>query len=119
MSAIARSVLISDTASAPPSSAASAQAATSAAFGVSFTISGLPVRGRTARTTSSSWRGSAPMSSPVFTFGHDTFSSIAAISCRASQASTSSAISAAVEPITFVISGTGSGARARGRSSAR
>ena len=34
------------------------------------------------RTTASSWRGSAPMSSPVFTFGHDTFSSTAAISAR-------------------------------------
>ena len=42
-SAIARSVLIRDTASAPPSCAACAQAATSAVLGVSFTISGLPV----------------------------------------------------------------------------
>ena len=40
-SAIARSVLISDTASAPPSWAAGAQAGTSAVFGVSLTISGL------------------------------------------------------------------------------
>ena len=38
----------------------------------------------------SSWPGSAPMSSPVVTFGQDTFSSIAAISARASHASTSS-----------------------------
>ncbi len=49
-SAIARSVLISDTASAPPCSAASAHAATSAVLGVSLTISGLRVRARTART---------------------------------------------------------------------
>ena len=47
-SAIARSVLISETASAPPSWAAGAQAATSAVLGVSLTISGLAVRGRTA-----------------------------------------------------------------------
>ena len=42
-SAIARSVLISETASAPPASAACAQAGTSAVFGVSLTISGLRV----------------------------------------------------------------------------
>ena len=41
-------VLISETASAPPSSAATATAAGSATFGVSFTISGLPVSGRRA-----------------------------------------------------------------------
>ena len=45
-SAIARSVLINETASAPPACAASAHAATSAVFGVSLTISGLRVRGR-------------------------------------------------------------------------
>ncbi len=53
---------------------------------------------------------------PSRTFGHDTFSSIAAISARASHASTSSQNSSALEPITFVISGTGSRSRAaRGR----
>src|ERR1035441_3172269 len=46
--ASARNVLISDTAFAPPASAACAQAATSAALGVSFTISGLSVCGRIA-----------------------------------------------------------------------
>ena len=44
--ATAFSVLISETASAPPSSAATATAAGSATFGVSFTISGLSVSGR-------------------------------------------------------------------------
>src|ERR1019366_6003426 len=61
---------------------------------------------------------SAPISSPVFTFGQDTFSSTAAISERELHASRSSAISAAVEPITLVINGTGKVASA-GRSSAR
>ena len=54
-SAIARSVLISDTASAPASCAAAAQAGTSAVFGVSLTISGLRVRAATGATTCSSW----------------------------------------------------------------
>src|SRR2546430_988253 len=40
------SVLISDSASAPPRSAATATAPTSVAFGVSFTIKGLEVSGR-------------------------------------------------------------------------
>ena len=106
-SAIARSVLMSDTASAPPACAAAAQLATSAVFGVSFTISGLRVRGRRWARTRSSWAGSAPMSRPVRTLGQDTLSSIAAISSRAWQASTSRANSSAVEPITLVISGTG------------
>ena len=44
--AAASSVLISETASAPPSSAARATVAGSATFGVSLTISGLAVRGR-------------------------------------------------------------------------
>src|SRR3712207_8431790 len=43
---------------------------------VSFTISGRSQRGRTWRTSASSSRGSEPRSSPVFTFGHDTLSSI-------------------------------------------
>ena len=75
----ARSVLISDTASAPPASAPAAHAATSAVLGVSLTISGLALQRAQRRASSaSSSRGSAPMSSPVATFGHDTLSSIAA-----------------------------------------
>ncbi len=58
------------------------------------------------------------MSSPVATFGQDTFSSIALTCARSSSAPTSSPISSAVDPMTFVISGTGSRARA-GRSSSR
>ena len=50
------------------------------------------------------------MSRPVATFGHETFSSTAAISARSSQAAASSASSSPLEPITFVISGTGSSA---------
>ncbi len=78
----ARSVLISETASAPEASAACATSATSAVFGVSFTISGLAVSGRTSSSNRASSAGSAPMSRPVRTLGHDTFSSIAATSGR-------------------------------------
>ena len=64
--------------------AACAQAATSAVFGVSFTISGLCVcAAHGAHDLLAAARGSAPMSRPVLTFGQDTFSSIAAISARA------------------------------------
>ena len=115
---IARRVLTSDSASAPPASAARPHAATSAVFGVSLTISGLPVAGRTRATTRSSSAGTAPMSRPVATLGHDTFSSIAAISARSSQAAASSASSSAVEPMTLVINGTGSSASC-GRSCSR
>ena len=115
-----RSVLISETASAPRRlGGLRDSAATSAVFGVSLTISGLAVSGPHARRRRARARaGSAPMSRPVSTFGQETFSSIAAISARSSQAPTSSASSSAVEPITFVISGTGQLGE-RGRSSAR
>ena len=46
-------VLISETASAPPSSAAIATAAGSATFGVSLTISGFSVSGRSASSRAS------------------------------------------------------------------
>ena len=106
-SAIARSVLISDTASAPPSSAARAQAATSAVLGVSLTISGLAVGSAHARPRPPrSWRGSAPMSRPVLDVRarhvqldrRDLRALLAGLDEPPS--------SAAVEPITFVISGT-------------
>ena len=87
-------------------------------FGVSLTISGLLVAGRTRATTRSSSAGTAPMSRPVATLGHETFSSTAAISERSSQAAVSSASSSPVEPMTFVISGTGSSASC-GRSCSR
>ena len=89
---------MSDTASAPSASAACATAATSAVFGVSLTIRTLLVSGRTARSSAPSDAGSAPMSSPVLTFGHETFSSIAATSSRASSASTSCATSRPSSP---------------------
>ena len=58
-----------------------ATAATSAAFGVSFTISGLRGQRPHARRPPRRARaGSAPMSRPVLTFGHETLSSSAAIS---------------------------------------
>ena len=67
--------------------AASAHAATSAALGVSLTISGLRVaRAHGAHDAARAGAGSAPMSRPVSTFGQETFSSIAAISRAASQA---------------------------------
>ena len=113
-----RSVLISETASAPPASAARAHAGTSAVFGVSLTTIGLAVRGRTVRTTRSSSAGTAPMSSPVFTFGHETLSSTAATASRSPTASTSAPSSSAVDPMTLVMSGTGSSA-SFGRSSRR
>ena len=52
-SALAFSVLISETASAPPSSAAIATAAGSATLGVSLTISGFSVSGRSASSSAS------------------------------------------------------------------
>ena len=113
-----RSVLTSETASAPCCSAAAATAAGEAQFGVSFTISGFAVRGRTASSSAAVSPGSAPISSPVFTFGHETLSSSAATSSRSANAATSVATSSGVEPITLTISGTGSSA-SRGRSSAR
>ena len=87
-------VLMSETASAPWRSAAAATAAGDAQLGVSFTISGLAVRGRTASSSAAVSPGSAPISSPVLTFGHETLSSIAATSARAATAATSSPTSA-------------------------
>ncbi len=81
-SAIPLSVLISDSALAPAASAALATAGTSVAFGVSFTISGLAVSGRTRSSSAATSAGSAPITSPVSTFGHETFSSSAATSAR-------------------------------------
>ena len=59
-----RIVLISDSALAPASCAARATAATSDAFGVSLTISGLSVSGRTRSSSAAVSRGSAPITSP-------------------------------------------------------
>ena len=109
---------MSETASAPCCSAAAATAAGEAQLGVSLTISGLAARGRTASSSAAVSPGSAPISSPVLTFGHETLSSSAATSGRAENAATSAPTSAWLEPMTLTISGTGSSASA-GRSSAR
>ena len=120
-SAIARSVLISETASAPPASAASAQAATSAVLGVSLTISGLRVRGAHApHDLLQLARVGADVEARSRRSGRRRSARSRRSRRAASQASTSCASSSALEPITFVISGTGpASARARGRSSAR
>ena len=117
--ALAFSVLISETASAPPSSAATATAAGSATFGVSFTISGFSVSGRSASSSAAVSAGCSPTIRPEWTLGQETLSSIAA---------TSSLLADAARPgartprgwcaITETISGTGSSASC-GRSSAR
>ena len=80
--ALAFSVLISETASAPPSSAATATAAGSATFGVSFTISGFAVSGRSASSSAAVSAGCSPTIRPEWTLGQETLSSIAATSSR-------------------------------------
>ena len=80
--ALAFSVLISETASAPPSSAATATAAGSATLGVSFTISGFAVSGRSASSSASVSLGCSPTIRPEWTLGQETLSSIAATSSR-------------------------------------
>ena len=77
--AIARNVLTSDTASAPASSAARANDATSVTFGVSFGMIGSVVTLRTAATTSCvPCRLQPNWMPPSLMFGHEMFSSIAA-----------------------------------------
>ena len=85
-----RSVLISDTASAPASCAAWATAGTSVAFGVSLMISGLAVSGLTRSEQARHLSGSAPIIRPVSTFGQETFSSSALTSSRSANAWTAS-----------------------------
>ena len=109
------SVLMSDTASAPASSAAAATAAGSAALGVSLTTIGSSVSGRTRSTARAVSPGSAPITSPLSTFGHDTFSSSIATSGPLPHARHQPASSSRLKPITDTTSGTGSSAR-RGRS---
>ena len=70
-------MLISETASAPPPRRATATAAGSATLGVSFTISGLRVSGRSASSRASVSIGFSPTISPEWTLGQETFSSIA------------------------------------------
>ena len=117
-SAMPLSVLISETASAPASWAAAATASGSLAFGVSLTISGRSESVRTRSTALAVSAGSAPITSPVSTFGQETLSSIIDTSVRSPTAATSSASSSRLKPITETTSGTGSSA-SWGRSSAR
>ena len=115
-SAVARSVLISDTASAPPCSAASAHAATSAVLGVSLTISGLAVAAHGAHDPLE-LAGSAPMSSPVLHVGarHVELDrcDLRALVARLARAARARS---AVEPMTLVISGTSADGQRRGSS---
>ena len=77
--AIARNVLTSETASAPASSAARANDATSVTFGVSFGITGSVVTLRTALTTSCvPVRLQPKVMPPSLMFGQEMFSSSAA-----------------------------------------
>ena len=116
--ALAFSVLIRETESAPPSSAATATAAGSATLGVSLTISGFGVSGRSASSNAAVSVGCSPTIRPEWTLGQETFSSMAATSSRAATAETRRENSSRLVPITETINGTGSSASC-GRSSAR
>ena len=121
-SAAARNVLISETASAPPSTAASAIGTGSATFGVSFTSRGFSVSGRTRRSSEPASSGDSPTIRPDFTLGQETFSSRAATSSRPPTPSTRPANSSWLVPITETTSGTGSSAssgRSRDRKPSR
>ncbi len=84
-------VLISDTASAPCSSAAFAIGAMLATFGDSFTITGRFATARTAATTSPNIQASAPKAMPPFlVLGQLTFSSYPARPSASSSARTTS-----------------------------
>src|SRR5690348_14070320 len=113
--AIPRTVFTSTTASAPPTSAATAISATSATDGDSLANSGTSV---SARQRSSSARVS-PASVPIemqpdSTLGQDTFSSRAATAGCAPMRRTAAAYSPGDQPPTLTTSGTPSSAR-RGR----
>ena len=120
--AIARSVLMRDSASAPPSSAASATGTTSETFGVSFTISGFDVSGRTRAISAAISPRSLPITHPDLTFGQETFSSSAATSARAATPSTKATNSSWEKPATLTTKGTGrpaSSGRSRSRKPSR
>ena len=92
-------VLISESASAPPASALRAITLMSVTFGESFTMSGLRVRSRTARTTRSAATGSTPKTTPpAFTFGQEMFTSTAATPSIPSNRSASAAYSSTLVP---------------------
>ena len=111
-------MLISETESAPEASAATATAAGSATLGVSLTISGFAVSGRSASSSFAVSAGCSPTISPEWTLGQETLSSSAATSSRSATPETSREKPSALVAITETTSGTGSSAR-RGRSCSR
>ena len=99
------SVLISVTASAPPSAAPRATAAMSLTLGVSLAITGRLVAARTPATTSRQVAGSLPRSTPWLTLGQETLSSRAAIPATPSSRRASATNSAAFAPAMLTITG--------------
>ena len=99
---IARNVLTSDTASAPPSSAARANEGTSVTFGVSFGITGRRVTLRTALTTSYvPFRLQPNWMPPSLMLGHEMFSSMAPTPSASDRMRDTSTYSSSVVPQTF------------------
>ena len=96
-------MLTSETASAPPRSAAFAGAVMSATFGVSFTIIGQRRTRRQRSVSFSSSPGSTPKSSPFATLGHETLSSIASIPSSRANAAQRCSKSSIDSPATFTI----------------
>ena len=97
--AMARNVLTSETASAPASSAARANEATSVTFGVSFGITGSVVTLRTALTTSCvPVRLQPNVMPPSLMFGQEMFSSMAATPSASERIRASSTYSSIVVP---------------------
>ena len=97
--AIARNVLTSEIASAPASSAARANDATSVTFGVSFGITGSRVTLRTALTTSCVPGSEQPkVMPPSLMFGQEMFSSIAWTPSASERMRASSTYSSIVVP---------------------
>ena len=104
----------SDTASAPASSAARANDATSVTFGVSFGMSGSRVTLRTALTTSKvPFRLQPNWMPPSLMFGHEMFSSIAATPSASDKIRDTSTYSSSVVPQTLTITVAPAGAQLR------
>ena len=102
--AIARNVLTSDTASAPASSAARANDATSVTFGVSFGNTGSAVTFRTAQTRSNvPFRLQPNWIPPSLMFGQEMFSSIAATPSASDRMRETSTYSSRVVPQTLTM----------------
>ena len=102
--AIARNVFTSETASAPASSAARANADTLVTLGVSFGISGRRVALRTALTTSNvPCRLQPNWIPPSLMFGHEIFSSMAPTPSASERMRDTSTYSSSVTPHTLTI----------------